>query len=110
MDNSGCDIVLGILPFVRQLLIQGTAVILCANSEPALNDVTCRELKVLVQMCCQFCDILARAYANNELMLCSNGQAGPCLDLLRLPTGSLDMSPHPLETKYLILGCTCRAL
>lgn len=87
VDNSGCDIVLGVLPFVRQLLSQRTSVILCANSEPALNDVTWTELRDLVQSCCNKCDILAGAYAQQQLVICANGQAGPCLDLRNLPPG-----------------------
>lgn len=75
------------MPFVRQLLLRKTSVILCANSEPALNDVTCTELKDLVQSCCKSCDILAEAYANQQLVVCANGHTGPCLDLSRLPLG-----------------------
>ncbi|RUS17837.1 fumble-domain-containing protein, partial [Endogone sp. FLAS-F59071] len=40
VDNSGADIVLGVLPFARYLLCKGAEVILAANSFPAVNDVT----------------------------------------------------------------------
>jgi type II pantothenate kinase len=40
VDNSGADIILGILPFVRYLLKSGTHVILAANTYPSVNDVT----------------------------------------------------------------------
>lgn len=40
VDNSGADIVLGVLPFARYLLRKGADVILAANSFPAVNDVT----------------------------------------------------------------------
>ena len=40
VDNSGADIVLGVLPFVRQLMAMGTRVTLAANTYPALNDIT----------------------------------------------------------------------
>jgi hypothetical protein len=40
VDNSGPDIVLGIIPFARYLLRKGTRVILAANTIPALNDIT----------------------------------------------------------------------
>ena len=73
------------MPFVRQLLIQGSSVILCGNSEPALNDVTWTELVDIVLSCCKSCDILAGAYAKQQLVICANGQTGPCLDLERLP-------------------------
>lgn len=87
MDNSGCDIVLGIMPFVRQLLLQQTQVILCANSEPALNDVTCAELKDLLRECCKKCDKLAEAFAKREIIVYANGQAGPCLNMKNLNPG-----------------------
>ncbi len=34
IDNSGVDVVLGILPFVEELLSRGTQVLLCANNKP----------------------------------------------------------------------------
>uniref|UniRef100_A0A667ZXY3 4'-phosphopantetheine phosphatase n=1 Tax=Myripristis murdjan TaxID=586833 RepID=A0A667ZXY3_9TELE len=40
VDNSGMDIILGVMPFVRELLCRGTEVVLASNSGPALNDVT----------------------------------------------------------------------
>ncbi|XP_010470583.1 PREDICTED: uncharacterized protein At2g17340-like [Camelina sativa] len=35
VDNSGADIILGILPFARELLRRGTQVLLAANELPA---------------------------------------------------------------------------
>ncbi|XP_043724235.1 pantothenate kinase 2-like isoform X2 [Telopea speciosissima] len=48
VDNSGADIVLGMLPLARELLRRGTEVVLVANSLPALNDVTAMELPDIV--------------------------------------------------------------
>lgn len=42
VDNSGADVLMGIVPFVRYLLGKGTHVILAANSTPCVNDVTVR--------------------------------------------------------------------
>jgi type II pantothenate kinase len=42
VDNSGADILMGIVPFIRYLLGKGTRVILAANSTPCVNDVTVR--------------------------------------------------------------------
>lgn len=75
------------MPFVRQLLKDNTRVILCANSDPALNDVTCAELRDIVQECCKICDKIAAAYAQQELVVYANGQTGPCLDMRNLPPG-----------------------
>ncbi|KAL2644420.1 hypothetical protein R1flu_012007 [Riccia fluitans] len=48
VDNSGADIVLGILPFARELLRRGTKVVLAANDLPSINDITYDELKDIV--------------------------------------------------------------
>jgi uncharacterized protein with ATP-grasp and redox domains len=48
VDNSGADIILGILPFARELLRRGIQVVLAANELPAINDVTYTELTDIV--------------------------------------------------------------
>jgi len=84
VDNSGIDIVMGIVPFVRELLRRKTKVMMCANSRPSLNDVTYCELCVLMkQIACISTDI-AQALADNQLILMDSGQGSPCLDLSRL--------------------------
>ncbi|XP_046974290.1 4'-phosphopantetheine phosphatase isoform X1 [Vanessa cardui] len=87
VDNSGVDIVLGILPFVRGLLLRGTSVILCANEWPALNDVTNVELEEVLQRASLICPILAAAMATGDLVVRSSGQRGPCLDLRTISVG-----------------------
>lgn len=81
MDNSGVDIVLGILPFVRDLLQRGTKVILCANSMPALNDVTYPELLGTLKEAGKISKDIKYALKENRLMAMETAQAGPCLDL-----------------------------
>ncbi|OAD56075.1 Pantothenate kinase 4 [Eufriesea mexicana] len=88
VDNSGVDIVLGILPFARDLLLRGTKVILCANSMPALNDVTYPELVVTLRDAAKICKVIRHALKENRLIAMETAQAGPCLDLSRL---SLDL-------------------
>ncbi|KAL4715226.1 hypothetical protein ACJJTC_007808 [Scirpophaga incertulas] len=87
VDNSGVDIVLGILPFVRALLLRGTSIILCANEWPALNDVTNVELEEILQRAAIVCPILATALTNGNLVVRSSGQRGPCLDLRTISVG-----------------------
>jgi len=41
IDNSGVDVVLGVLPFVEEMLAAGTRVLLCANHNP--GKLTCDE-------------------------------------------------------------------
>jgi hypothetical protein len=42
VDNSGADIVLGILPLARYFLKKKSQVILAANDFPSVNDITVR--------------------------------------------------------------------
>ncbi|CAG4923601.1 unnamed protein product [Colias eurytheme] len=81
VDNSGVDVVLGILPFVRGLLLRGTSIILCANEWPALNDITNAELENVLQSASHICPVIAGAIATGNLVVRSSGQRGPCLDL-----------------------------
>lgn len=81
------DFVLGMLPFVRELLKQGTSVLLAANSAPAINDVTSRELQLYLNIAGEKCAIIKEAVVNNTLIAIENGQKGPCLDLRNLYEG-----------------------
>ncbi|KAK7489322.1 hypothetical protein BaRGS_00019430 [Batillaria attramentaria] len=80
-DNSGADIILGIMPFARHLLSIGTQVILCANSRPTLNDVTYSELVILVKRVAELCPRISDALASDRLVVMESGQGSPCLDL-----------------------------
>ncbi|CAL4143392.1 unnamed protein product [Meganyctiphanes norvegica] len=85
LDNSGCDVVLGILPFAWNLLEQGTLVVLCANSRPALNDVTALELDMILKQVDNICPSLRQYRESDKLIIRESGQASPCLDLSRIP-------------------------
>lgn len=84
VDNSGVDFILGILPLTRALLLQGTRVILTANSYPALNDVTFQELNLYCRKAAEYCTILKDSLTNKQLIFVENGQKGPCLNLADL--------------------------
>lgn len=88
VDNCGVDIILGVIPFARELLIRKTKVLLCANSEPALNDITVNELNDVLRKCCSKCDIIQRALNDSNLLVYGNGQKGPCLDIRRISPGN----------------------
>lgn len=81
IDNSGVDIVLGILPLVREMLRQGSRLILCANSAPALNDVTYSELVILLRRVATICPIISKGLDDGSLKPMETAQGGPCLDL-----------------------------
>ncbi|XP_067943984.1 4'-phosphopantetheine phosphatase-like [Watersipora subatra] len=80
-DNSGADIILGIIPFAREFLKRNTKVILCANSKPVVNDVTHTELNILVSKLAVTCPVISKATQSQDLMVMETGQASPCLDL-----------------------------
>uniref|UniRef100_UPI00358F78F6 4'-phosphopantetheine phosphatase n=1 Tax=Myxine glutinosa TaxID=7769 RepID=UPI00358F78F6 len=84
VDNSGADIVLGVLPFVRELLSHGTEVILAANSGPALNDVTSGELSILTARVAEMDPRICSALSNDQLVVVQSGSSSPCLDFSRL--------------------------
>lgn len=76
-DNAGGDVVLGVLPLVRDMLKRGWEVILTANSEPSLNDVTHRELQGLVEHAA----MIDATWESARLRLVESGSAAPLIDL-----------------------------
>ena len=103
VDNSGADIVLGVLPFVVELLRRGTEVVLVANALPALNDVTADELSSLLERAAETCGgILKSALYGDEgqglktpsLYVVSSGNGGPCIDLRRASRELIEASSN----------------
>jgi type II pantothenate kinase len=91
IDNSGADVVLGILPFVVAMLRRGTQVLLCANNKPVLNDVTFAELStVIMQRAAAVCDVIDAALKSKQLECLDSGQSSPCLDLAKLSKSVVD--------------------
>ncbi|KAL7599108.1 hypothetical protein Lser_V15G21444 [Lactuca serriola] len=128
VDNSGADVILGMLPLARELLRRGTEVVLVANSLPALNDVTAVELPKIVAEAAKHCDILRGAAEaggllvdamNNilegsrqklpsiPLMVVGNGCGSPCIDLRQV---SSDLAAVAKDADLVILEGMGRAL
>lgn len=84
VDNAGCDIVLGMIPFTRFLLSRGTQVILTANELPSLNDVTIHDLERLVAGIAQWDKVIGDALADGRLELVSSGNGAPLIDLSKV--------------------------
>ncbi|KAL9965961.1 hypothetical protein ACROYT_G029835 [Oculina patagonica] len=80
VDNSGVDIILGMFPFVRELLSRGTKVVMAANSYPALNDVMYSELVILTEKVADLCPEIRTAYKEERLVPMESGIGSPCLD------------------------------
>lgn len=80
VDNSGADIILGILPFARELLRRGTKVILAANDMPSINDVTYLELVEIVNKLKDENGKLAGVDVS-DLLVANSGNDLPVIDL-----------------------------
>ncbi|GAY46161.1 hypothetical protein CUMW_094880 [Citrus unshiu] len=80
VDNSGADIILGILPFARELLRRGTQVILAANDLPSINDVTYPEL---IEIMSKLKDEKGQLMGvdTSKLLIANSGNDLPVIDL-----------------------------
>lgn len=128
VDNSGADIVLGMLPLARELLRRGTEVVLVANSLPALNDVTAMEIPEIVAEAAKHCDILRKAAEAGELlvdamvntqdrsiddstsvplMVVENGCGSPCIDFRQV---SSELAAAAKDADLIILEGMGRSL
>eukprot|EP00090_Calanus_glacialis_P034823 TRINITY_DN5891_c0_g1_i1.p1 TRINITY_DN5891_c0_g1~~TRINITY_DN5891_c0_g1_i1.p1 ORF type:complete len:780 (-),score=227.21 TRINITY_DN5891_c0_g1_i1:391-2730(-) len=84
IDNSGGDFILGVLPFVEEMLRRKSCVILCANSRPILNDVTYAELSLLLSQVAEISAVIRTGLETGQLVARDSGQGSPCLDLARM--------------------------
>jgi uncharacterized protein with ATP-grasp and redox domains len=83
VDNSGADIILGILPFARELLRRGTQVVLAANDLPSINDVTYHELLEIIAKLKDKNGKLVGVDTSN-LLIAISGNDLPVIDLARV--------------------------
>lgn len=84
VDNAGCDIALGMIPFARYLLSRGTGVILTANQTPSLNDVTYDELVPIIQDIGTWDPTIGKALESGQLEIVSSGNGAPLIDLTKV--------------------------
>ncbi|XP_071724971.1 damage-control phosphatase At2g17340-like [Rutidosis leptorrhynchoides] len=83
VDNSGADLILGILPFARELLRRGTKVILAANDLPSINDITYPELIEVISKLKDEKGQLMGVDTSN-LLIANSGIDLPVIDLTRV--------------------------
>ena len=83
VDNSGADVILGMIPFARELLRRGTQVVLATNSVPSINDITAEELveHILPALVDLGDTILSPAIADGRLRVVASGSDMPVIDL-----------------------------
>lgn len=84
VDNAGPDVVLGMIPLARDLLQRGTTIVLSANSEPSLNDVTHDELVALIDSVAAFDSVINDALVDKRLRLVESGNWAPLMDLTKI--------------------------
>ncbi|XXG57443.1 hypothetical protein AAC387_Pa03g4592 [Persea americana] len=80
VDNCGADIMLGILPFARELLKRGTQVVLAANDLPCINDVTYPELLEIISKLKDENGLLC-GVDTSGLLIANSGNDLPVIDL-----------------------------
>ncbi|CAH8274248.1 unnamed protein product [Arabidopsis lyrata] len=83
VDNSGADIILGILPFAREMLRRGMQVVLAANELPSINDVTYIELAEILSKLKDENGQLMGVDTSN-LLIANSGNDLPVIDLARV--------------------------
>lgn len=81
VDNAGPDIVLGVLPFVRDLARCGVEIVLAANSEPALNDVTAEELRPVLERAGELDASMRSMVRAGQIRVVASGCTSPLIDL-----------------------------
>jgi uncharacterized protein with ATP-grasp and redox domains len=81
VDNAGTDFVLGLLPLVRELALAGTQIVLAANEDPALNDMTVDETIDVVEKLAANDPDLAALIEGGMMEVVSSGNGIPLIDL-----------------------------
>ncbi|KAL4457774.1 hypothetical protein ABPG75_012639 [Micractinium tetrahymenae] len=84
VDNSGSDVILGMLPLTRELLRTGATVIIAANSAPSINDITAAELDALLPQVCVADPVLCKGVSSCKLQVVPNGSGLPVIDLSKV--------------------------
>ena len=84
VDNAGSDIVLGMLPFVRELLKRGTCVVIAANEVPSINDVTAEEMLGIAKSAAAMDPVFSRHLAEGTFKVVSSGSDLPVIDLAQV--------------------------
>jgi Damage-control phosphatase ARMT1-like domain len=81
VDNAGADVLLGMLPFARELLKGGAQVLLAANRGPTINDITAAELLPLLVAAAAADALLLQALQSGALRVVDSGNDLPVIDL-----------------------------
>ncbi len=72
------------LPLARELPHPGTTVVLAANSQPSINDITAPELSEAVQKAAELDPVIRRAELEAALIVVPSGNDLPVIDLRKV--------------------------
>jgi type II pantothenate kinase len=106
-DNAGSDTLLGVLPFCRLLAKRGTRIIIAANRLPALNDMTCAEMRALLPQFQAIDPLLDQLVNTGHITVISSGCPAPLIDLREV---SDEVNAEAPATDLVILEGMGRAL
>ncbi len=81
VDNAGADFVLGMMTLAREMALRGTSIVLAANEEPALNDMTVDETVEVVETLAVKDPELEALIQGGMFEVVSTGSTIPLLDL-----------------------------
>ncbi len=81
VDNAGSDFILGVMPMVRELAMAGTLVVVAANEQPSLNDITADEAIEAIEHLATEDRDLAALIGGGMLEVVSTGSDIPLIDL-----------------------------
>jgi len=104
VDNSGSDVLLGMIPFARELLKHNVCneVVIAANSKPSINDITYGELEKLLPDICSIDDTLCKFVSSGRLRIIASGSGLPVIDLTA-DYISEDVKQEALTTDLIVL-------
>ena len=97
------------LPLARELLLRGTAVVLAANSQPSINDITAPELSDAVQKAAESDSVIRRALLEGSLTVVPSGNDLPVIDLRKVSQSSLLARSDTLSGCVVCLHWLCCA-
>lgn len=81
VDNAGVDFILGVMPLARELALHGVQIVLAANEQPALNDITVDETVSAIENLAHLDQDLAALVEAKMFEVASTGSGIPLLDL-----------------------------
>jgi len=109
VDNAGCDIILGMIPLIRELLKRGIDVLMVANTAPSLNDITRDELEPLIAAVARFDPIIRQALGEYRLRIIGSGNDAPLIDFSQI-ANTLNDEIQEMGVNLLILEGMGRAI